>query len=391
MPIATINTTLSPTAADTVYTDKGTSTSALNTTANAYTYRLAFYYTSPAGQLTQLDVTESASSVRLSASPANRRVELSWQASVPWNNDNQTHEVFRSRTGPGGVFNKIAEVKVGSQPYSFTDTGQDSFVADGNTSLALSPDSSYCYRVLTRGVYTDPQLARLVLLPNYSQIICATPTDTTRPCPPTLRVDSLNCASLNSESFCDQTSFTNNLTWVAGSGPTCDPNIASYKVYYARYQTDTLAVLSSVAAPTLQYGHTPLSTVAGCYYVTAVSQRGLESVPSNKVCVDACPSFMLPNVFTPNGDGKNDLFVPLHCPRFVESVSFVVYNRWGAKVYETTGSSLAWDGRSSDGVELPSGLYYYQATVKFAVLDRNAPPQILKGWVQILRESTASR
>ena len=134
-----------------------------------------------------------------------------------------------------------------------------------------------------------------------------------------------------------------------------------------------------------------LSTVAGCYYVTAVSQRGLESVPSNKVCVDACPGFMLPNVFTPNGDGKNDLFVPLRCPRFVESVAFVVYNRWGAKVYETTGATLAWDGRSSDGVELPSGLYYYQASVRFAVLDRNAPPQILKGWVQILREEVANR
>ncbi len=336
-------------------------------------------------------MTDAASSVRLSAAPANRRVVLSWQATVPWSNDNQTHDVFRSRTGPGGVFNKIAEVRVGSQPYSFTDTGQDSFVADGNTSLALSADSSYCYRVLTRGVYTDAQLGRLGVLRNYSQIICATPSDTTRPCPPTLRVDSLNCASLNSESFCDQTSFTNNLNWQAGSGPNCDPNIASYKIYYARYQNDTLGVLSSVAAPTLSYAHTPLSTVAGCYYVTAVSRRGLESAPSNKVCVDACPSFMLPNVFTPNGDGRNDLFVPLRCPRFVERVNFVVYNRWGAKVYETTGPSLAWDGRSSDGTELPSGLYYYQASVNYALLDRNAPPQIIKGWVQILREGVTSR
>ncbi|WP_018617996.1 T9SS C-terminal target domain-containing protein [Spirosoma luteum] len=390
-PVATINTTLSPTAADTVYTDKGTSASALNTDANAYTYRLEFYYTNPAGQLTRLDVTDAASSVRLAAAPDNRRVVLSWQATVPWSNNGQTHDVFRSRTGPNGVFNKIAEVRVSSQPYSFTDTGQDGFVADGNTSLALSADSSYCYRVMTRGAYTDAQLVRLGVLLNYSQIICATPTDTTRPCPPALRVDSLNCASLNNESFCDQTSFTNNLNWTPGSGPNCDPNIATYKIYYARYQSDTLGVLSSVAAPTLSYAHTPLSTVAGCYYVTAVSKRGLESVPSNKVCVDACPSFMLPNVFTPNGDGKNDLFVPLRCPRFVETVNFVVYNRWGAKVYETTGPTLAWDGRSSDGVELPSGLYYYQASVNYALLDRNAPPQIIKGWVQILREGVTSR
>ncbi|MVM35526.1 T9SS type B sorting domain-containing protein, partial [Spirosoma sp. HMF4905] len=209
--------------------------------------------------------------------------------------------------------------------------------------------------------------------------------------PPRLSVDSLNCANLSPESLCDQSSFTNRLNWLAGSGPSCDPNIASYKVYYGRYQQDTLGLLTSVEAPTLKYDHTGLSTVAGCYYVTAVSKRGLESAPSNKVCVDACPSLVLPNVFTPNGDGKNDVFQPLRCPRFVSSISFVVYNRWGAKVYETSGSSLAWDGKSVDGVDLPTGLYYYQATVSYAMLDKNFPPQVIKGWVQILREGVSAR
>ena len=48
-PVASINTALSPTAADTVFVDKGSSASALNTLANAYTYRLEFYYTAPGG------------------------------------------------------------------------------------------------------------------------------------------------------------------------------------------------------------------------------------------------------------------------------------------------------------------------------------------------------
>ena len=390
-PLTTINTNLSPQAPDTVFVDKGTSSSALNTQASAYRYRLEFYYTNPTnGLLTRFDVSEAASSVRLTTSPQNRRVVLAWQALVPWSNDNQTHDVFRSRSGPNGVFNKIAEVKVNTPPYAFTDTGNDTFAQDGNTSLPLSADSSYCYRVLTRGVYADAQLARLGVLLNYSQIQCATPTDTTRPCPPSLRVDSLNCASLSPESLCSQTSFTNPLSWQPGRGPTCDPNIASYRIHYARYKGDSLGMLTSVAAPTLSFAHSSLSSVAGCYYVTAVSQRGLESGPSNVVCVDACPYFALPNVFTPNGDGKNDLFVPLKCPRFVEGVDFVVYNRWGAKVYESSGTSLSWDGRSSDGVELPSGLYYYQAVVRFGVLDKNAPPQILKGWVQIFREKATN-
>ncbi|WP_461133486.1 T9SS type B sorting domain-containing protein [Spirosoma lituiforme] len=391
-PIATINTSLLPGAADTVFVDRGSSTSALNTTANAYRYRLEFYYTDPAtGQLTRLDVTDPASSVRLAASPANRQITLSWQANTPWSNDGRVHDVYRSRSGPNGPFNKIREVSVQGAPYSFTDDGSDTFLADGNTSRALSADSSYCYRVMTRGQYTDPQLARLGVLTNYSQVLCASPTDTTRPCPPTLSLDSLNCASLSSESLCDQTSFTNKLSWRPGAGPSCDANIASYKIYYGRYRQDSLSALSSVSVPTTRFDHTGLSTVAGCYYVTAVSQRGLESAPSNKVCQEACPSLVLPNVFTPNGDGKNDVFSPLKCPRFVEQIGFVVYNRWGAKVYEGVGPTLSWDGRGSDGAALPTGLYYYQASVRFAVLDRNAPPLILKSWVQIIREDMTLR
>ncbi|QHV97263.1 T9SS type B sorting domain-containing protein [Spirosoma endbachense] len=390
--IATINTNLQAGVPDTVFVDRGSSVSALNTTANAYRYRVEFYYTGTNGQLTRLDVTDPASSVRLAATPAQRQVALSWQANTPWTNDNQTHDVYRSRSGPNGPFNKIAEVRVqGAQTYVFTDTGNDTFVADGNTSRQLSADSSYCYRVMTRGQYADPKLATLGILINYSQIICATPSDTTKPCSPNLGLDSLNCANLSSESLCGQTSFTNKLHWTLTTGPTCDPNVVGYKLYYGRYQQDKPAQLASIPAPTTSFDHTNLTTVAGCYYVTAVSKSGVESLPSNTVCNDACPAFVLPNVFTPNGDGKNDLFQPLKCPRFVESVALVVYNRYGSKVYEGTSPTLAWDGKSSDGADLPSGLYYYQVTVRYAMLDREAPAQVLKGWVQILREGVSMK
>ena len=390
-PVATLNTSLQPGSADTVYVDRGSSTSALATDVNAYRYQLEFYYTTN-GQLTRLDLTEAASSVRLSAAPANRQISLSWQTNTPWSNDNLTHDIYRSRTGPRGPFDLIAQVKVqGPQTYTFIDNGGDLVTTPTNTSRVLSADSSYCYRVLTRGQYTDTQLGRLGVLLNYSQIQCAQPSDTTRPCPPSLKLDSLNCANLTPDSFCDQTRFTNHLTWQPTSGPSCDANIAGYKIYYTRYRPDTLGLLTAVKAPTTSFEHTNLTTVAGCYYVTAISQRGLESRPSNTVCNQACPSFALPNVFTPNGDGKNDVFGPLNCPRFVESVGFVVYNRWGAKVYESSGPSLSWDGKSSDGAELPTGLYYYQALVSYALLERNAPPQEIKGWVQILREGVSGR
>jgi gliding motility-associated-like protein len=392
LTIATINTNIQPGVADTLFVDKGSSVSALNTTANAYRYQVEFYYTATNGQLTRLDLTEAASSVRLTTTPAQRSVQLSWQASTPWSNDNRIHDVYRSRSGPNGPFNKIAEVSVqGAQTYTYTDTGSDTYLVDGNTSRVLTADSSYCYRVMTRGQYADAKLASLGVLINYSQISCASPTDTTKPCAPQLGLDSLNCGSLSAESLCGQSSFTNKLHWRLTTGSGCDPNVVGYKLYYGRYQQDKPAELASIQAPTMSFDHSSLTTVAGCYYVTAVSKSGVESLASNTVCNEACPLFVLPNVFTPNGDGKNDVFAALSCPRFVERVELVVYNRYGSKVYEGTSPTLAWNGKSSDGSDLPSGLYYYQVSVKYAVLDRDAPAQVLKGWVQILREGVSMR
>ncbi|AQG80113.1 hypothetical protein AWR27_12720 [Spirosoma montaniterrae] len=386
-PLTTITTTLEPTTVDTVFVDKGSSTSALNTTANAYRYRIEFFYTTN-GQFTRLDVTEAASSVRLSSGPGPQRsIALRWQTNTPWSNDNQPHRIFRSRSGPNGPFNEIAQVNVQAPPtYVFTDDGSDRISADGNTSRPLSADSAYCYRVLTRGRYTDAQLTGLGSLTNLSQTLCAQPADTTRPCPPALRLDSLNCASVQAEQFCTQTNFQNQLRWSATSGPTCDSQVVGYRIYYGRYEQDSLRLLTEVATPTTSYAHQNLTTVSGCYYVTALSRRGQESRPSNRVCNNACAVFALPNVFTPNGDGKNDVFSALRCAAFVEEVRLVVYNRWGAKVYEGTSRELSWDGRSSEGRELPTGLYYYEVQVRFSYVDRNAPPNVYKGWVQILRE-----
>ncbi|MEZ0540294.1 gliding motility-associated C-terminal domain-containing protein [Fibrella arboris] len=384
--ITAISTALQP-IADTVFVDRG-----LDTQGQAYTYRLEFYITNAAGQLVRQDATDPASSVRLTTLAAPNRINLSWVANTPWSNDNQTHRVYRSRRGPAGPFNIIAEVRVQTAPYTFVDTGTDTYAQDGLTSGALSPDSSYCYRIEEVGQYADPQLFRKTgLLTNFSQIQCASPSDTTRPCPPNLSLDQLNCAALAPDAFCTQSSFTNTLNWqypTSLGGRPCDARIASYNIYYARYEGDSLQKIASVATPTTSFQHQSLSTVAGCYYVTAVNTKGTESAPSNRVCKEICPYFAVPNLFTPNGDGKNDVFQPLNCPRFVESVVFVVYNRWGARVYESVGPVVSWPGTTQSGSPLPGGVYYYEATVRFGGLSREGSQQQTKGYVQLVRDSS---
>lgn len=381
--IASINTDLSSTRPDTVFTDRN-----LNTDQNAYRYRLEFFYTSN-NTLTRLDSTEAASSVRLAGTPAIRAVDLSWQANVPWNNENQKHRVYRENRNNPGTFNLIAEVSV-TNPASFryTDDGTDRFTADGNASLRLSADSSYCYRVETVGTYGDSKI-RPALLLNFSQLVCVTPRDTVRPCPPQLAIDALNCDALL-QSACTQTSFSNVLTWTNPAknsrGDDCDKNLVRYNIYYARYEGDEFKLIATVNAPLQTYTHSNLTSLAGYYYVTAVNRFNTESTRSNIVQKDNCPYYKLPNVMTPNGDGRNDSFQPLDCPLFVDAVSFVVYNRWGTKVYEGNGDpKLNWPGTDSSGKELAAGLYYYEAQVKFARLRREDEAQTIKGWIEVMR------
>lgn len=73
--------------------------------------------------------------------------------------------------------------------------------------------------------------------------------------------------------------------------------------------------------------------------------------------------FFIPDVFTPDGDGKNDFFVIKGLNGNVDN-SLVVFNRWGNKVYEKTSYDNTWDGIPNvsgtfGSQKLPPGTYYY--------------------------------
>jgi len=72
--------------------------------------------------------------------------------------------------------------------------------------------------------------------------------------------------------------------------------------------------------------------------------------------------YVIPNVFTPNGDGENDSFGPVMTngdfKGFVEFKIFKVYNRWGNPVYDNNNPDIGWDGMF-EGKEAPAGVYGY--------------------------------
>lgn len=79
----------------------------------------------------------------------------------------------------------------------------------------------------------------------------------------------------------------------------------------------------------------------------------------------------IPNVFSPNGDKKNDIFFPYHvdaagvsiADRF-DSFSMKVYSRWGNLVFESSPDELVWDGKNENGDLLSEGVYYYIITLE---------------------------
>jgi gliding motility-associated-like protein len=68
----------------------------------------------------------------------------------------------------------------------------------------------------------------------------------------------------------------------------------------------------------------------------------------------------IPNSFTPNGDGRNDVMKVYATG--IKTLKFMIFNQWGQKVYEGKDPNGGWDGRFN-GKDAPMGVYMYVATV----------------------------
>ena len=70
-------------------------------------------------------------------------------------------------------------------------------------------------------------------------------------------------------------------------------------------------------------------------------------------------NLLLPNVFTPNANGLNDVF-KINCRGLKSLTQFTIYNRWGNMVYKqnTCNTNIGWDG-TFNSVKQPTGTYVY--------------------------------
>ena len=93
------------------------------------------------------------------------------------------------------------------------------------------------------------------------------------------------------------------------------------------------------------------------FYLTVTDKFGCTGASSVFIKVFKGPTFYIPNAFSPNGDGLNDVFKAV-APGIKQVYYFQVFNRWGELMFQTQNISTGWDGRSR-GIQQPSAVYVW--------------------------------
>lgn len=117
-------------------------------------------------------------------------------------------------------------------------------------------------------------------------------------------------------------------------------------------------------------------TISNLARITSIEK---DSNPVNNVSIDykEVPGMTIPNVFTPNGDGRNDTFSIPDLTQYKDNELMIV-NRWGTNVYQTKNYQNSWTGDMLD-----EGTYFYS----LKVINNKGKPEEYKGYVMLLRKS----
>lgn len=120
---------------------------------------------------------------------------------------------------------------------------------------------------------------------------------------------------------------------------------------------------------------TPEETII---YTVSNSENGCTSYASVLVTVHVVPSIFVPNIFSPNGDNHNDVLYVRG--RGIRELNFIVYDRWGEKVFQSTDQDLGWDG-TFRGKKMNPAVFVYYVEATFV----DGESTVIKGDVTLIR------
>ena len=128
-------------------------------------------------------------------------------------------------------------------------------------------------------------------------------------------------------------------------------------------------------------------TVPGTYDVSIKASCGEKTLSSQVVMADTCDTnhtFFIPNVFSPNGDGINDLFsIGVNEEIEIQHLDITIFDRWGNMVFRSNEKSFTWDGRFKNE-DLQPGVYAYVIMIDLSI-NGDIRHQALSGDITLIR------
>jgi len=108
-------------------------------------------------------------------------------------------------------------------------------------------------------------------------------------------------------------------------------------------------------------------SVPGVYEVVLITISPDGCMDTTFALINIIEGLQIPNVFTPNGDGYNDIFQVLTSG--IVDYDLQIYNRWGILIFQSYSTAIHWDGRTLAGEEAAAGTYFYILTAKSGTKD----------------------
>ncbi|QTE35099.1 gliding motility-associated C-terminal domain-containing protein [Mucilaginibacter gossypii] len=247
-------------------------------------------------------------------------------------------------------------VVVNAQPVAAVDAVEP--ICEGS-SVTLNASGGSTYSWLPATGLSDASIANPVASPTDNTLYTVTVSNGTCTSTATVQVDVIKkpVANAGPDRYITQ-----------GQSTTLNGSTKGTNVSYYWTPTDNLSS-SLELTPTAS----PMEDIT--YTLHVVSNSGCGDEATDQVFVRVYKKVVIPNTFTPNGDGVNDTWA-IEALNTYQTSTTQVFNRYGGLVFKSTGYPEAWDGRSN-GQDIPSGTYYYVIDLKNG--------NVMSGWVMVVR------
>lgn len=297
----------------------------------------------PAGKITTIPSTNvcPGESVSLTASGGTKYV---------WNSGAKTASVTLSPKSDTTCW-----VKISNAACTITDTTKLTIAA--TPTVTVIPNSPLICRgdtvtLMAKGAITYSWVPNIDIYPDTGSIVRAAPASSI-----TYMVKGANSSgctdSVNVNVSVDVVASTITSAVSIIDGQSVDLNVTGG----GTYQWTPASALSCSTCPN------PIATptVTTIYTVAVTDSNHCTTFDTVTVEVEPeCGKIFVPDAFSPNGDGQNDvLYVRNNC---IKTFDFIVFDRWGNKVFESTNPAIGWDG-NYNGKPMNTGSYVYYVSV----------------------------